>query len=120
MGSETGFVLFDDLSTVGAPDIAFVHRGSTGLRSRSGSLRWHRIWLSEILSPSNTVSEIHEKVLDYVAARTRLVWVVGPRSPHSHDLPFTRCDPLITADDEIDSGDVLPGFRRKVSELFGR
>jgi hypothetical protein len=27
---------------------------------------------------------------------------------------------LISADGEIDGGDVLPGFRCKVSELFGR
>ena len=73
----------------------------------------------EVLSPSNTVSEIHDKVLDYLEAGTRLVWVVDPASRTVTVYRSRDEIRLLRADDEIDGADVLPGFHRRVAELFG-
>jgi len=32
----------------------------------------------EILSPSNTVEEIHDKIVEFFENGTRLVWVIHP------------------------------------------
>jgi Uma2 family endonuclease len=119
VGTETGFVLSDEPPTVRAPDVAFVREDRLGFDPRRFAPLAPDLAV-EILSPSNTMSEIHEKVLDYVAAGTSLVWVVDPRS---HTVTVYRSRDairMLTADDELDGADVLPGFRCKVSALFGR
>jgi Uma2 family endonuclease len=66
------------------------------------------------------MSEIHDKVLDYLDAGSSLVWVVDPQSRTVTAYRSREEIRLIPADGEIDGGDLLPGFRCKVSELFGR
>jgi Uma2 family endonuclease len=66
------------------------------------------------------MSEMHAKVMDYLDAGTRLVWVVDP-DPRTVTVYRSRDQiRLLSKADEIDGGDVLPGFRVKVSELFRR
>jgi len=54
----------------------------------------------------------------YLEAGVRLIWVVNPIAKtvavHVPGQP-TR---LLQIDDELDSGDVLPGFRSSVASLF--
>lgn len=119
VGTDSGFVLFDDPPTVRAPDVAFVREDRLDFdRTRFAPLAPDLA--VEVLSPSNTMSEIHDKVLDYLDAGSSLVWVVDPRSRTVTIYRSREEIRLIAADGEIDGGDVLPGFRCKVSELFGR
>src|SRR5688572_30037972 len=114
---DPGFVLFDEPPTVRAPDVAFVHEA----RLTFDPDRFAPIapdLAVEIASPSNTMSQIHEKVLDYLDAGTRLVWVVDPRPKTVVVYRSRDAIRLIPPDGEIDGGEVLPGFRLKVSELF--
>lgn len=119
VAGDPGFVLFDEPPTVRAPDVAFVREE----RLTFDPKRFAPIapdLAVEVISPSNTMSEIHEKVLDYLDAGTRLVWVVDP-GPRTVAVYRSRGEiRLLSEADEIDGGDVLPGFRTKVSELFGR
>ena len=116
--SECGFVLFDDPPTVRAPDVAFVREDRLGFdRTRFAPLAPDLA--VEVLSPSNTMSEIHEKIADYLDAGTRLVWVVDPYSRTVMAVRSRDDIRLIPADAEIDEADVLPGFRRRVSDLLG-
>ena len=81
--------------------------------SRSGSRLSNRI-----VSPSNTRAEIREKVLEYLAAGTRLVWVVEPRT-RSVTTYRSRTDVKVLKGTDLLSGlDVLPGFRLSLNELF--
>lgn len=119
VGTEAGFVLFDEPPTVRAPDIAFVREERLGFDPKRFAPLAPDLAV-EILSPSNTVSEIQDKVLDYLDAGTCLVWVADPNSRTVTVYQSRNTIQLLTADDEIDGADVLPGFRCKVSELFGR
>jgi len=119
VGTQSGFVLFDEPPTVRAPDVAFVREDRFNFdRTRFAPMAADLA--VEVLSPSNTMSEIHDKVLDYIAAGSRLVWVVDPHTRTITVYRSREAIQLITAEGEIDGGDVLPGFRCKVSELFGR
>lgn len=64
------------------------------------------------------MSEIHDKVVDYLDAGTQLVWVVEPRSRTVTVYRSLKEIRLLTRDDEIDAGTVLPGLRLKVSRIF--
>ena len=71
----------------------------------------------EIASPSDRPEAVNDKVREYLDPSTRLVWVAWPTSrsitAYEPSLPRRELGP----DDEIDGGDVLPGFRVRVSEL---
>ena len=58
------------------------------------------------------------KVVDYLDAGTQLVWVVEPRSRSVTIYRSLEEIRLLTGDDEIDAGTVLPGLRLKVSRIF--
>lgn len=118
-GAETGFKIASDPDTVRAADIAFVRREripETGMP--------HNFWSTfpdlavEVISPGDTYSEVNEKVEDWLRAGTRAVWIVDPRrrivSVYRSMTDVTR----LSEDDELDGGDVVPGFRSKVSEIF--
>ena len=114
---EPGFVLFDDPPTVRAPDVAFVARDRLPADPR-GFARLAPDLAVEIVSPSNTLCEIQDKVFDYLDAGTKVVWVV---EPHGRTVTVYRSRDeirIVTSDQEIDGGEILPGFRAPVSEFF--
>lgn len=120
-GAETGFVLDEDPPTVRAPDVAFVARG----RLPEGDLptgfgRLAPDLTVEIVSPSNTAAEIRAKVLDYLDAGTRAVWVVDPATRTVEVCRSREEIRILREADDLEGGDVLPGFRIEVSELFVR
>jgi Uma2 family endonuclease len=74
----------------------------------------------EILSPSETASELEEKVRDYRAAGTRLIWVVDPATRVVSVRRTGGPDTRLTEIDVLDGSDVLPGFTIPVTRLFAR
>ncbi len=118
-GAETGFKIASDPDTVRAPDLAFVRREripETGIPKN--------FWATapdlavEVLSPGDTYSEVEEKVEDWLAAGARAVWVVDPKrravTVYRSLADVTR----LWEADELDGGEVVPGFRCEVSEIF--
>lgn len=117
--AETGFVLSEDPPTVRVPDVAFVTAERVPSERLTGFAPFAPDLAVEIMSPSNTVSEIQEKVLEYLDAGTRLVWVVDPATD-TITVWHSRGDiRLLGREDELQGGDVLPGFRLSVAEVFG-
>jgi Uma2 family endonuclease len=118
---DTGFVLFRSPDTVRGPDVAFVRaeRLPTG---EDAQLFFEGApdLAVEVLSPSNRPGQLEKKVRNYLSAGSRLVWVIDPRTRtavvHAPDaIPRTLTDA-----DEIEGGDVLPGFRAPVRAFFER
>ena len=73
----------------------------------------------EVISPNDLAHKVLEKVAEYLDAGFPLIWLVDPelRSIHVYrgDGTITR----LREHDEIDGGDALPRFRRRVGELMG-
>lgn len=118
VGTETGFVLFSDPDIVRAPDVAFIAKDRGVDPATPKFIRGAPDLAVELISPSETARDILIKVLEHFRAGTRLVWTVypDPRTVNVH-LPdgTTR---TLGPDDVIDGGDVVPGFRLPVRELF--
>lgn len=72
----------------------------------------------EILSKSNTREEMERKLDDYLRTGVRLVWCVDPetRSVKVYDAAGGVRE--LTEADELDGGDVLPGFRLRLADWF--
>jgi len=121
VAADTGFVLARDPDTVRGPDVAFISRARYDAAGDPPTAFPGAPDLAvEVLSPSNRADEIHSKVADYLAAGTRLVWVVDPDPDRRTITAYeTLLAPRVLGeDDEIDAVDVLPGFRLRVSELL--
>ena len=117
--AEVGCVLSVDPPTVRGPDIAFLAAERVppeGLPA--GFWRSAPDLAVEIVSPSSRAAEIREKVLEYLAAGSRLVWVVDPATRSVATYRSREDIRLLTEGDVLEGGDVLPGFRLSVSELF--
>lgn len=72
----------------------------------------------EVVSDSQSISEITKKALEYMAGGAQMVWLVDP-DPRRVVL-FTPPNhvKILGTDDMIDGSHVLPGFSCKVAELF--
>lgn len=105
---------------VRAPDVSFIARGRLEHDKRGGE-RYPSIspdLAVEVISKSNTRAEIALKLTEYFAAGTRLAWIVDPKTEtvrvHQAPRKFTVLGPV----DELDGGEVIPGLRIRVRDLF--
>jgi len=104
-----------------SPDIAFFDKERLqGLEELpTGFLEGAPDLVVEILSPGNTVAEIEDKIAEYFANGTRLLWVI---SPGQHYVLVYRSgyEPqrLLTSGDFLEGEDVVPGFTFPVADLF--
>jgi len=72
----------------------------------------------EVLSPSDRMADALAKVAMYLQAGTPLVWLVNPVTRTVVDFR-AEMDPLtLSESDTLDGGDILPGFRVPVAEIF--
>jgi Uma2 family endonuclease len=73
----------------------------------------------EILSPTNTIEEINDKLVEYFENGSRLVWVINP-SQHYVLVYRSSQEPdrLLKSIDSLDGEEVVPGFTLPVANLF--
>ena len=72
----------------------------------------------EVLSPSESASELEEKLDDYRACGTPLIWVVDPVRRTVMIVASDAPVRWLREGDMLDGGDVIPGFSCEVAELF--
>ena len=118
-GDGAGYELVQLPRTVRVPAVSFV-RSSRLPRDGAvpGLLKLAPDIAIEILSPSETASELEEKLDDYRACGTPLIWVVDPVRRTvmivSNDAPVR----WLREGDSLDGGEVIPGFVCAVAEIF--
>jgi len=118
--ADVGYILFPDRRTVRAPDASFVVRGrlpDAGPEQRT-FLPFPPDIAVEVLSPSDRLSDALAKVVMYLQAGVRLVWLAEP--DQQTVTVFTQDVPPVTlgTDAVLDGGDVLPELQVPVADLF--
>jgi Uma2 family endonuclease len=73
---------------------------------------------AEIISPNDVWEKVNWKVQEYFAAGVQQVWLISlsARQVHIYDSP--KASVVLTAEDELTSEKLLPGFHCRISELF--
>ena len=114
-----GYELVQLPRTVRAPDASFVRSGRLPAEGIGpGFLKLAPDLAVEVLSPTESASELEEKLDDYCACGTPLIWVVDP---------VLRTVMIVASDapvrwlreaDTLDGGEVVPGFSCGVAQLF--
>jgi Uma2 family endonuclease len=72
----------------------------------------------EVMSPSNTWSEVTQKLREYFAAGVDLVWVADPEAKIVYAYRSLTDVREFTTDDDLPGDEVLPGFSVPVASLF--
>jgi Uma2 family endonuclease len=72
----------------------------------------------EVLSPSATATELEDKLDDYVAAETPLIWVVDPLRRTVMVIAANAPVRWLREGDAMDGGTVVHGFSCAVTEIF--
>jgi Uma2 family endonuclease len=72
----------------------------------------------EVISPSNTAREMARKRKEYFGAGTRFVWQVYPDRKEVEVYSLPGRSRTLGLTDTLDGGDLLPGFRLPLADLF--
>lgn len=125
---KLGFVLGPDgmnrmaAGNVRMPDVTFFSvddlPGGVFPRTRLSILKFSIA--AEVLSESNTETEMRQKLKEYFESGARLVWIIDPRAETIgvYDAVSTQPARVLTSTDVLDGGTVLPGFQINVADLF--
>ncbi|MCA0455950.1 MAG: Uma2 family endonuclease [Chloroflexi bacterium] len=119
--AETGYILYKNPNgkdTVRAPDVGFV--SVTRISEQGfpdGYFPGAPDLAVEVISPTDEAEEVHFKVTQYLKYGTRLIWLVYRKSQTVvvHTVNGSR---TLSVDDFLDGGDLLPGFRLPVRDIF--
>src|SRR5207253_1015488 len=114
-GADIGFVLSRDPDTVRAPDAAFV-RADRVVRMKEYFPGAPDLAV-EVISPNDTYTEVDAKVREYLRAGAQMVIVVNPRNETAAVHTATGSTHL-SIDDTLDGGDVVPGWRLPLRDIF--
>jgi Uma2 family endonuclease len=117
-GAETGFTLALNPDTVRGADVSFVSKARITGALPKAFFPGAPDLAAEVLSPSDTVEEVEEKVADYLDGGSKLVWVLSPKLK-TVTVHRPGRNPIVLKRDDLLSGEeIVPGFQCKVSELF--
>lgn len=118
-GDSFGYILTQLPHTVRVPDLSFVQADRLPPEGIGpGLLRFAPDLAVEVLSPNESASELEEKLADYTAAGTRLIWVVDPARRTVMILGHANPVRWLQEADVLDGERVVPGFSCKVAEIF--
>ncbi len=106
------------------PDVAFVSEQT--IAAAPPQLGSEDAWavlpelMVEVVSPNDLAEEVMERVGEYFAAGTRLMWVVYPTQRLVYVYESPHQIRVLSDAGELDGGAVLPQFRVPVASLFPR
>src|SRR5256885_2097344 len=118
VAGDAGFKLQSDPDTVRGADIAFVSGGRMPQKSPWGSPPLGPDLVVEVLSPGDRPGETLAKIADWLSAGTRLVWVLDPARRVARVYRDDGAEQILTADESLDGGEVVPGFSCPLNEIL--
>ncbi|MCZ2343531.1 MAG: Uma2 family endonuclease [Bacteroidales bacterium] len=117
---EAGFLLRRNEATVTAGvDVALITAAQADSLTASTTLiEGPPLLIAEVLSPSDTLEEVTERVEEYLACGVPLIWVLNPYfktlTVHRPGMDVAALSPT----DTLSAYPQLPGFQARVSDFF--
>ena len=116
---EAGFLLERDPILVRAPDVAFVSKERMQEEGPPS-----KYWpgppdlCAEVVSPSDTYRAVQQKAGDWIRHGVRMVLVIEPEQRTVAVHRPGQDVRILSEDDTLTGGDVVPGFELSIRELF--
>ena len=119
-GSECSYQIFEaHPNRIRKPDGSFVVRGRLpDDKPFRGHSKVAPDLAIEIVSPNDLAEEVNEKVVEFLGAGVRLLWVVYPTSKTVHVFRPGGNAAMLSEADELSGEDVVPGFSCRVADIF--
>lgn len=117
--AETGFKLTSNPDTVLAPDVAFIRRERVEVVGNiEGYWPGASDLVVEVISPSDVYTDVEDKVLEWLNAGTHMVVVINPRQRVVTVYRSLTDITILTEEDILDGGQIVPGWTLPVREVF--
>jgi len=116
--SDTGYVLSRRPATMRGPDISFIRRERSTAIDLDHNIESAPDLAVEVVSENDTARDLQKKVRQYLAAGSQTVWVVYPATREVHVFESDGSVLRLTAERNLESPHLLPGFSHPVADLF--
>jgi Uma2 family endonuclease len=117
--AETGFRIGRNPDTVLAPDVSFIRKERIGVTGIPTAFYPEAPALVvEVVSPADTAEEVDDKMHRWFAAGVELAWVVYPSGRTVTVYNGLDSIRVLSENDMLDGGSVVPGFTCRVGDLF--
>jgi Uma2 family endonuclease len=120
LSNDTGVVLEETPGTVVGPDVAYFVDANINAYDEVEP-KWAEVppvLAVEVLSPSDKMSQVNEKIADYLKAGVKMVWLADPELKTVTVYRPDRIHVVLKAGGELAGGDELPGFTCRVGTFF--
>ena len=119
--AETGYILFKNpvgKDTVRAPDVGFISAARIPKEGfPEGYFPGAPDFAVEVISLTDQAEDVQLKVTEYLKYGTRLIWLVYRKS-QTVVVHTVNGSQTFGINDVLDGGDVLPGFKVAVRDIF--
>ena len=116
--AETTFLLETDPDHARIPDVGFVRQERvSSLDEMTGAFRGAPDLAVEVISPTDRLTRVRDKVRDWLEHGTLMVIVVNPRNRAVQVHTSDGVEELAESD-MLDGGDVVPGWSMAVADIF--
>jgi Uma2 family endonuclease len=103
------------------PDVAFVSHAKWPANRRAPKVNvWDLVpdLAVEVVSPTNSASDVQRKIHEYFEAGVIRVWVIYPDQKNIYIYATPKQVQVLQIGDDLDGGDLIPGFRLPLAALF--
>ena len=117
-GADGTYVL--DRYNTRIPDVAYITEESARRQKRGEYLKGAPDLAIEVISESNTPTEMKQRVGAYLNAGASLVWLVYPETRLIEVYQDDEDTLILKQGDTLHDDEILPGLRISVREIFAR
>jgi Uma2 family endonuclease len=114
---EAGYVLSYEPSTIRQLDVSVLTKARIDSTPEDSYFEGAPELAVEIVSPSDSAEDLEIKIRQYLNAGAKQVWVLYPKTRDVQVFEENQAA-ILSGDQVLDGGDLLPGFAVKVSALF--
>lgn len=122
LGAETGFYTRGDDLTVRAPDVAFIsYKRLPSEKLAEAGEDFGKIapdLVVEVVSPGERRGKIVQKVQEWLEFGVSVVWVIYPKRRQVHVYLLNQEPQILTENDTLNGGEILPGFETPARAFF--
>lgn len=116
--NDAGVILERDPDTVRGPDVAIFDDATTFAELHPAYGEVPPILAVEVITTDTKVKLLDAKIDDYLDNGVKIVWVVDPDSETVRVYRPDMRAVTFKSEQDLEGGDVLPGFRCKVADFF--
>jgi Uma2 family endonuclease len=116
---ESEFACFPDKPRdMRKPDGAFVISRTEPFFPTHAKFKFPPDLVIEVLSPTNTMSEMFDRFTDYFSAGAKLIWLIEPEQRFAQVYLPDFSSTKVAENESLVGGDLLPGFRLPLAEIL--